>query len=361
MEYIYNIHNLVRVTVDPRVKKWVFEQVDFQIGYFKTAEANELKYEISIHPYEDHPGESEGRSSIFYRASFSPRNYLHAGQDYLFVKKEMNGYSIFTDEPVLINLFIQLLLAREGITFVHAAAIAKPEGGVILLPGAGGVGKTAIMGSMVKHEGYKLLGDDLVLLRSNGYALSFPRPFILKEYHASVYQELFNELKLGRKIGLTPRTVLKFLMKNAPFFDAIQKYLKKTKWYYRMATNLPLPDDYLAAVPVVRIFGESSVISEGEIRDVVFLERYNGSDFELFSTEEDRVINRMFSIIHHEWADYLRFFFVFGSTEIDELAMYFRDINTVMKGAIHGKRCRILRIPKDASPDEFYAYFKRMV
>jgi len=78
-------------------------------------------------------------------------------------EKNETGYCIFADVPnFLINIFIQLWFVENGISMVHAAAVADESGRVIIFPGPGGVGKTAILAYMAKERGFHLLGDDIV-------------------------------------------------------------------------------------------------------------------------------------------------------------------------------------------------------
>jgi len=158
---------------------------------------------------------------------------------------------------------------------VHAAAVANKDGKVTLFPGAGGVGKTALLGGLVEEYGYKHLGDDLILLNSDGKAMCFPRSFVLKEYHRAVYPDVFERLniKAGTNYGIK-----RFIVDNAPFMGIVKNVLKKRKLYYQVAHAINLTP-YLAVVPVEEILGAGTVQASGQMNKIIFLERYEGSEF----------------------------------------------------------------------------------
>lgn len=86
--------------------------------------------------------------------------------------------------------FIQAMLIQSRATFVHCAGVAR-DSGAVLFPSWGGVGKTAIAKVFVSDDGWKLLGDDLVILTESGQCLGFPKPMVLYPYHRSVFPDLF--------------------------------------------------------------------------------------------------------------------------------------------------------------------------
>lgn len=85
---------------------------------------------------------------------------------------------------------VQLLLLEADATFVHCAGVAR-GGAALLFPSWGGVGKTAIAKSLVADRGWKLLGDDLVIVSAAGSCRAFPKGMVLYPYHRAVFPELF--------------------------------------------------------------------------------------------------------------------------------------------------------------------------
>ena len=85
---------------------------------------------------------------------------------------------------------MQLSLLGCGHTMIHAAALEK-DGQVLMLPSWGGVGKTATVCRFVREYGWRLLGDDLVIL-GNGQVKPFLKPFVIYPYHKDLFPELFD-------------------------------------------------------------------------------------------------------------------------------------------------------------------------
>jgi len=84
---------------------------------------------------------------------------------------------------------VQLSLLSCGFSLLHAAAVEK-NGEVLLLPSWGGVGKTATVCRFIREYGWRLLGDDLVII-GQGKVLPFLKPFVIYPYHKDLFPELF--------------------------------------------------------------------------------------------------------------------------------------------------------------------------
>jgi hypothetical protein len=78
------------------------------------------------------------------------------------------------------HLLRHLTLASEssapGRLFIHAGAVATPDGGAVLLPGASGSGKTTLTAALLQ-AGCSLLSDEVAVLRlATGEVEPFTRP-----------------------------------------------------------------------------------------------------------------------------------------------------------------------------------------
>jgi len=351
----YSIHDLVDVHVDPSVNDWVMEQIDFQIGYFKTnGGQNPAPYQIFVKPYDHFEIDPSQNLDIFHLVRGIRGKLMDDPQRRIVVEKKQNGYTFYADSQFLINLYIQLLLKEHDISFVHAAAVADPDGRVTLFPGAGGVGKTALMGYLVNQCNYRTLGDDIVGLSDQGECFSFPRSFVLKEYHRTVYPELFRRLNIEPIQESDPSPILSwfkdFIKENAPFKGVIKSVLHRLDILDNFLP--PSPKPFLAAVPVADVLGQDSVVDRGRLNRVLFMQRYCGDHFQFASISEEELSHRMFSIIQHEWVSAMRELFALAALEIVNLPTYFNRTKAIMKSAVAGIDCKILYIPNDASPKE---------
>lgn len=93
----------------------------------------------------------------------------------------MNAVGVFLQAHVL-EPVMYLKLLEKGVILLHAAGVAK-DGAGFLLPAPGGTGKTTFSLALVNH-GFRLLGDDLVLVDTNARIVHpYARPLHLFTYN----------------------------------------------------------------------------------------------------------------------------------------------------------------------------------
>lgn len=347
----YTIHNLINVLIDPKVGNPLINAIDFQIGFFKNNGEPYFKapHRIIIKPYEEFIPEPATPYQIFHNVRGIQRVCIHDYDEGIAIEKHPKGFNIYSSSPnFLINLFIQLILIDNDYSMVHAAVVADQDNRITLLPAAGGVGKTALLGCLVKEHGFKHMGDDIVILGKNGNCLAFPRYFVFKEYHRSVYPEVFERLNIKKK---SYYGIKRFIVDNAPFMGITKKILRRRKMYHTVAHTVNLTP-YLATIPVDEIFGPEAYIHQGEIEKIVFLERYDGQEFNSVKISEASISSRMFSIIHHEWVAYMQQLFMAGAMELIDLPFYFQKTNEIIQSGIYRKSCLLMLIPDNASPKD---------
>lgn len=354
----YTIHDLINVLIDPNVGKPLINAIDFQIGFFKnTGKSSKAQCRIVIKPYNEFNPESDGIYQIFHNIRGIQQSCIYDTGDGIAIEKHPWGYKIYSSSPnFLINLFIQFILIDNDYSMVHAAAVADAEGHVTLLPGAGGVGKTALLGSMVKEYGFQYMGDDIVILGKEGSSLSFPRSFVLKEYHRSIYPEIFQKLNIKKRSNYKFK---RFIVENAPFVGVLKEILKQRKSYYKVAHSINLTP-YLATVSVEELFGPDSNAQTGNIEKVVFLERYEGMEFKLKDISEDALCRRMFAIIHHEWVASMQQLFTLSAMEVIDLPVYFNKVYEIIKSGISNIPCKMLLIPENAGPKALMDFYLKL-
>jgi len=365
----YRVHQFIDVIVDENVNTSVVDEIDFQIGYFKHESLQPLApYQINVEPYSIFPSDSYVPFDTFHLVRGVSGKLLDDPQRRIAIEKCETGYTIYADTYFLINLFIQFILIDLGVSLVHAAAVVDGNNRVTFFPGAGGVGKTALLGFLARDHNYRLLGDDIIGLSEKGECLSFPRSFVLKEYHRSVYPDVFERLNIavpsGKSMPLNSRNAKKLVKENIPFLGLSKSVLRRLGLLdvvaHKMLGDQADGPAFLAAVSIENMFGCDAVADKGVLDNIVFLQRYAGEHFNVIPISEDALCSRMIAIIHHEWVSVMRQFFTLGAFEIVDLAQYFNKTRKVMQSAVRGKRSNILLIPDQASPEELLHQFLLM-
>ncbi|MGD1997617.1 MAG: hypothetical protein PVJ92_01740, partial [Candidatus Dependentiae bacterium] len=123
---------------------------------------------------------------------------------------------------------LQQLLVKQEATFVHAAGIAV-DGRAILVPAFGSIGKTAFCAQVAHHDNVTLLGDDLLIARSDGLLAPYPRPFCLYDYHAPLFKGYFatHYLPWHTNWKLTHK-VIRFIARQLNLHQKLDGYVTST-------------------------------------------------------------------------------------------------------------------------------------
>jgi hypothetical protein len=357
------VPNLAVVTVAGDVSPLVASGIEFQLGHFESSPPtipSELP-RIIVEPYARFAG---GPGDVSFHAQrVVPGRLLHHPAERHAVERMAAGFAVFTDSPaVLIVLLLQSIALERGRTFLHAAGWCDDQGAATLLPGPGGVGKTALLAAAVLRHGARLLGDDLVLVGAAG-AEAFPRAFVLKDYHRSLFPAAFAEVATQRRSRDRWRPLVKFVRENAPFHGLLKSVFRRagrlestSAWLHDHATA---PDFH--PVPVARLFGADRVATAGPIRRVVYVERHMGTEFVHAPLPADEVVRRSVAVLHHEWADWLRWFSALGAAGLVDWAAHLRETDAAMRAAFAGASVHLLQVPARATPEELERVFAERV
>lgn len=141
---------------------------------------------------------------------YSPVQFLDKKLGVLIQKNGESDFSIFSTQecPEWFTLMTEIVLLLSDQTLIHAAALEK-DGKALLLPARGGVGKTATVVQMIRKHGWKLLGDDLVILNGEGVVRSYFKKITIYGWHQNLYPELFEKHK-----GPVKSSHLNYVIKN---------------------------------------------------------------------------------------------------------------------------------------------------
>ncbi|WHY33855.1 hypothetical protein QNH44_23070 [Cytobacillus firmus] len=184
-----------------------------------------------------------------------------------------------------LTICLQLLLLELDCTLIHAAALEK-DGDVILLPSWGGVGKTATVIKMISEGGWKLLGDDLVIL--NGSQVEpFLKPFVIYPYHQSLFPDIFRQHK-GKVV--TNLTISKLMSKAIPFAKKIMRPIPRLLAFARKYNPQSM------RVSPMRIFKKEELSKGGVLKKVIWLERTVGENTDYYQENIERIVSKTASV-----------------------------------------------------------------
>lgn len=171
----------------------------------------------------------------------------------LYVSQECNEWLVIA---------LELMLLADNKTMIHAAAVEK-DGEVLLMPSWGGVGKTATVCRFVRDHGWRLLGDDLVII-GDGMVHPFLKPFVIYPYHRTLFPELFQS---GENHTVKNLTISKMMSKAIP---GVKRALRP---FPRVLAYLRKHNPQSMRVPPQRIFTSDQLSSGGKPVRTVWLER----------------------------------------------------------------------------------------
>lgn len=183
----------------------------------------------------------------------------------------------------------QIAALQVGRVIVHAAAVEK-DGVAVLFPSWGGVGKTGLVSRLIRERGWKLLGDDLVMIDAAGICYGLPKPMVLYPYHRSLFPEVFNAGKgpIAPKAANAALTKAALLVK--PVLRPFPALLQFARRHNPQSVRVN-PSD---------VFGMDRLARQAKLQAAFFLERNAGISELAFEDAEDKLASRIFGTTLNE-------------------------------------------------------------
>src|SRR3989344_3718748 len=175
MDIYYNIHNLIKVKVSSNYK-YLQEGYRHYLRYFET------RQEFPVVDYEVR--EFGDFSKTDRSVSFKREKYA-----VVYDNNKIIEYTTYANRAT--NFWIQNLLFKNGMSFIHAAAVEIGGKGIIF-PASGGAGKTTLISYLRNLSNFKFFGDDFVIVNKRGEMFSYPSDFSIYKYHVKLFPELRN-------------------------------------------------------------------------------------------------------------------------------------------------------------------------
>lgn len=157
---------------------------------------------------------------------------------------------------------LQVMLLAEGYSFIHGAGFSR-DGKGLLVASRSGMGKTGCVAGMVKEGGWQLLGDDFVIINSQGKVLSFLKDFVIYPFHQSVFPDLFASGQ-GPAVPLAWNAFFKRLILR------IKPILSKYPALFAMARKY---NPQSKKISPKQIFSADKLADSAVISEVIWLER----------------------------------------------------------------------------------------
>lgn len=201
-EVNYNIHNIIKIKIHS-IYRALFHDIDFKYSFFEVEDLEDP--DIIIKTGRFRPDISGCKS--FDHKFYVRKNYIYCKDgtrglnweleisgiedEKLFINYSLKGYPLtypWVLFPILaLHLYIlqpllEIKLAQKGYYLIHGGAVTK-NGKGLFLTGRGSSHKTSFVAEL-SRRGYKLLGDDMVIL-NNGKAFPFPLCTSLFNYFAT--------------------------------------------------------------------------------------------------------------------------------------------------------------------------------
>jgi hypothetical protein len=347
----HNIHNSVVVCISENLNTYLFNSLKHQLHYFQTNSIpqHDSVFKILIYPFTECPEDNGTEETIFSGTSSCSSGIITVANgknafSYSSRNREITLY-ISADNFDVIP-YIQLAFSSIGKSFLHAAAIDF-KGDIFIFPSiSGGVGKTALIGNLLKANPiFNMLGDDYIIVSSGGEVNAYPKPMFLYDYHSSIFRDttigVHEQLKipsLSRKIKLAIKRVIPF-RKSLKLF--ITTFIKNEYFNKIVLENQP----YAQVLPE-KVFGRDRISSSGKLRSIIQLQKYSGDELKMQKSESSGLINSMYSTIHFELREFWDPIYDFGRYDQMDMPEYYSNTRNVITSAVKDISAYTLFVPE---------------
>jgi len=216
----YDIHNLISIEILTRSKLDLLKDLNFFLSYFETEDIGNPDIELNIGEFSP----SNTDCYIVDHKYYIKENYFYCSDQIGNVKFNVEifgfekGKSVvnfdgnvhgleqllipdYLAQNMILRPLIELKLLQRGYAVIHGLGLEK-NGKSVILAGRGGSHKTSIAMTALRNN-YRLIGDDRVILSSDGKVYSYPfyhklirfKADCLSEEHVSSIFDKYRMLK----------------------------------------------------------------------------------------------------------------------------------------------------------------------
>ncbi len=334
MKY-FTIHDIVGIEVSDQYKWKDTLIINIPMFYTTKEKFHKIKTKITI---EYNKGiHLEGAYEVVSDIFINRNTHQILDKKYgALISKEKDGYKIICNQECneWMMMILEYALLENQATFIHSAGVIK-DGNAYVFPSWGGVGKTASVAKLIREEGYQLLGDDLVILTSDGTIYAFPKKFVLYAYHRELFEDAMQNKKLV-KGGLS-----RFVSKLIPTAKSFLRHFPfLLSWARRHNPQSKRVSPY-------EIFGEDKIATSGHIKKFTWLERIDIEKTKTVEIDAYKLASKSLMITIHELFDNrLQEFFIATCADCFEYRVLFDESIKFIHNAVKKSKINQLFIPQ---------------
>lgn len=232
-------------------------------------------------------------------------------------------------------------MVRSGAAMVHAATVAY-RGHAVLMPAAGGTGKTSTVAKMMQRPGFAFMGDDWAFVADDQSLLGYAKPMFIKPHHRTIYPHLFRGRRkpmipsvLSRPVGRLTTVVHPAVIRYPRLADAARRWSPE----HRMVSAEQ-------ALPGVRVATAAPLLVS------VYVERYDGQDSRLVEVDETWMVDRLMGNFHIEMAAFSQeVVTALAATSVVSWREHVQQKLDVLSKGLTGVPCFLLQVPAAMSAD----------
>lgn len=348
MTEFYNIHNFIKIKIS-QGKLNLVDGYNHYLRHFQiTGEPFEINYEVEE-----------------FSKFILPKDYFVAG-DVLGFK---NGISLPREKYAIIfdgekvreyttyanratNLWLQTLLLKQGLSFIHGAGVEINGKGVVF-PAFGGAGKTILISELRKFDNFKFFGDDYVIVDKNRNMFSYPSDFSIYPFHLPIFSELEHSV-FSRY--LFRRKIFGFYYNGKRAINFIWRRLSRRGVPLLRGWNA----DYVK-VPVVKLISDKNIGCQTKLTAAIFLSRYSGHEIHVEEIPLDQLTQFTDGILWLESQHAMPYLSVLAAFGLIDLSNFAKNQHDVLKNCFtHIKRFRIL-IPHEIDIESYVEYITQFI
>ncbi len=337
MKY-YNIHNVVGISVDDKYK-WDATLI-CNIPIFESCEEDFLNTATKINIiFSKEIKKFRGYEVVPYIFIDRLNNKIYDKKYGAMIEKCDTGYNLYCYQECneWMMMLLEYCLLLNKCTFLHSAGVEK-DGVAYVFPSWGGVGKTASVARLVRENGYKLLGDDLVIMMQDGSIKPFPKKFVLYAYHKKLFKDSMKKEKAHLVGGWFSKLLSKFL-------PAIKSCLRLFPGLLAFARR---HNPQSKRISPFDIFGPENISEGGALKAFTWLERIDVESTRVVEIDRYVLASKALNITIHELFDgRIQEFMIAICSHVFEYRVLFDDSVAFVNENIASSFCEQLFIPID--------------